>query len=157
MRTLTNAIRQSIFAAQTGEAFLVLLELDHASLAAPIRVTSDAVPTVRGADTFLPFPFEVTIPDEPEGTPPSAELKIDNVDRSILEAIEGLDGNALDVTIVVVPASAPNTTAAGPIVLSLVNIRANALTVEGSLAFEPVLFQSFPATLFGPSLFPGLF
>ena len=68
MRTLSSAAQAAVFAAQTGEAFLVLLELNHADLATPIRVTSDAVATVSNGDTYTPFPFFISLPGKRDAT-----------------------------------------------------------------------------------------
>ena len=42
-RDLSLTAKQAINAPETGEAFIILLTIDHPSLSAPIRVSSDAV------------------------------------------------------------------------------------------------------------------
>lgn len=156
MRTLSSAAQAAITAAQTGEAFLVLLALSHPQLAAPIRVTSDAVATVSGGDTFSPFPFTVQLPAERGDRLAGATLVIDNVDRSVVTALRSI-GSGPTVTLKVVLASSPNTVEAGPFVYTLKNAKYDALTVEGELAFEDILNEAFPGASFVPFSHPGLF
>lgn len=74
----------------TDTAWLVLLTLDHEDLTDSIRVTSDAVSTASGGDVYSPFPFEVILPDDVEGVPPQAQLRIDNTTQEIISALRGL-------------------------------------------------------------------
>lgn len=156
MRTLSSTAQAAIAAAQTGEAFLVLLTLDHDDLDAPIRVTSDAVATVSRGETFTPFPFEVALPSERDDQLAGVRLVIDAVDRSIIIALRDLT-SAPTVTMEVVLGSTPDTVEAGPFEYTLKNATYNALTVEGDLAFEDVLNEAFPGQSFVPFTHPGLF
>ena len=77
-------------AQETGTAWLVLLTITHPGLPTPIRVTSDGVVTVHNGNTFDPFPFEVTLPDDVEGRAPQAHLRIDNTSQEIIALLRGL-------------------------------------------------------------------
>ena len=156
MRTLSSAAQAAVFAAQTGEAFLVLLELDHADLATPIRVTSDAVATVSNGDTYTPFPFFISLPGERDDQLSGTQLTIDAVDRSVIIALRSIS-SAPTVTMQIVLASSPDTIEAGPFVYTLKAATYNASTVEGELAFEDILNEGFPGASFVPTTQPGLF
>lgn len=156
MRTLSSAAQAAIVASETGEAFLVLLTLSHAQLAAPIRVTTDAVATVSGGETFNPFPFTVQLPSERGDQLAGATLVIDNIDRSVVTAMRSI-GSAPTVEVKVVLASDPDTVEAGPFTYTLKNAKYDALTVEGDLAFEDILNEAFPGGSFVPFTHPGLF
>lgn len=156
-RSLPTSITRELFASQSGEAWLVLLTLSHADLPSPIRVSSDGVDTVRGGETYQHFPFTLDLPDEPEDTPPRGRLSICNVDRSILAAIETISGDAMAITITVVPASDPEQTLAGPYEMTLEDIEADALAVSGTLAIENVMNDAYPSDQFTPTQFRGLF
>ena len=52
-RDLTAALKQAIYSSSTEEAFLVLLEITHASLSEPVRVTSDAVATTHDSLSLI--------------------------------------------------------------------------------------------------------
>lgn len=155
-RSLSSAAQAAIFAAQTGQAFLILLTLSHDELAAPIRVTSDAVATVSGGETYNPFPFAIALPQERDDQLASTRLVIDNVDRSIVIALRSIT-SAPEVEMKVVLASSPDTIEAGPFTWTLKGAKYDALTVEGELAFEDILNEAFPGGSFVPQTHPGLF
>ena len=155
-RALSTLTRQALYAQETGEAFLILLTLSHANLAVPIRVTSDALTTVSRGNIFTPFPFDLTLPDDQENKPPAAKLAIDNIDRQIVLAVRSLP-TAPAVLIEIIRAAAPEVVEAQFVDFKLTNVTYDSHRVEGSLTVEDFTAEPFPAAVFSPSLFPGLF
>lgn len=156
MRTLSAAARAAIYAAQTDQVFLQLLELDHADLVSPLRFVSNTESVVHDGNTYLPFPFLVDLPDDKEGQITSARLTVDNVDRQVVTAIRSIE-TAASVTFLVVLASSPDTVEAGPLVFTLRNVSYNAQQVQGELIYEERLNLEVPGLKFTPELFGGLF
>jgi hypothetical protein len=157
-RPLSSAAKAAIFASSTGEAFLCLLTLEHATLPQPIRVSSDGVATVSRGLTFQAFPFEIDMPEESDGAPPKVRLRVCNVDRVITEAVRNAASSSpIEVTLEVVLASQPGTVEAGPFKFKLREVSYDAVVVEGTLAFEDLLNEPFPADTYSPVDFPGLF
>lgn len=155
-RSLSGLTRQALYAPETGEVFLVLLTVSHASLAAPIRITSDSAVTVSRGNSFIPFPFDLVLPDDLEGRAPRARLVIDNIDRQIVSAVRGLS-SAASVLIEIIRAADPDTVEAQFVDFKLTNVSYDAQKVEGDLTIEDFTAEPFPAAIFSPSLFPGLF
>jgi hypothetical protein len=155
-RKVSSLTRQALYAAETGEAFLILLTLNHASLSQPIRVTSDAVTTTSRGNDFVPFPFDLTLPDDQDNRSPRARLVIDNVDRQIVEAVRGLS-SAPSALIEIIRAAAPDTVEAQFVDFKLTNVSYDAQRVEGFLTIEDFTAEPFPSATFSPGLFPGLF
>ena len=154
-RVVSAPMRDAGYAQETGEAPLVLLTIDHPDLTAPIRVTSDAVDTISRLETYIAFPFRVTLPDDTEEAARS-RLEIDNVDRQIVAAVRAVSSPP-SVTIEVVLASSPDLVEAGPFDFELEEARYDVLVVSGELAFEPILDLAVPGDVMSPGLFPGLF
>lgn len=157
MRNPSAAFKKAVFASQTGEAFLVLVAISHPSLAAPLRVTSDGVPTVSGGETFVAYPFQIELAAEGDDVAPRIRLTIDNVDREIVAAIRGAGLAAPTVTVQVVLGSDPDTIEAEFPDFKLRQADYTALTVEGELALEDFTTLPYPYLTFTPSRFPGLF
>jgi len=155
-RDISLTARQALHAAETDEVFIVLLTIDHADLSAPIRVSSDAVDTVSRGDTFVAFPFELTLPEDSDDRPPRARLRIDNVDRRIVLAIRSI-GSTPSVKIEIVRGADPDTVEAVFPDFCLRDLRYDALTVEGTLTLEAFIAEPYPARIFSPAEFPGLF
>ncbi|MDE1151412.1 MAG: DUF1833 family protein [Micavibrio sp.] len=148
--------RQALYAPETADAFLILLTLSHASLAEPIRVTSDAVDTVSRGSQFVAFPFDLTLPDDTEGQSPEARLRIDNVDRQVVKAVRSLN-SAPSVLIEIVRVATPDVIEAQFQDFRLTNVTYDSQVVEGNLSIEDFTMEPFPAAVFAPGNFPGLF
>ena len=155
-RNISAVSKQSLYAAESGEAFLILLTLSHNDMAAPIRVSSDAVDTLSRGHIFTAFPFDISLPDDQENSPPRAKLVIDNIDRQIVSAVRALSSPA-SVLIEIVRAADADTIEAQFIDFKLSNVSYNAQKVEGDLTIEDFTAEPFPSASFSPSLFPALF
>lgn len=156
-RPLSTPALRALFASQTGEAFIVLLTLSHPTLANPIRVCSDGQALISNGNTYVAFPFRISLPAEVEGAPPTTELEIDNVDRSIVKAVREATGEPIQISMSVVLASSPNTIEAGPFDFTLRNVEYDASVVRGQLQYEDILNEPYPGDTMTPSRFPGLF
>ena len=156
-RSLSSTARAAIFAQQTGEVFVVLLALEHPDFSATLRVCSNDTAVTSGGYEYLPFPFDITLPDDIEDAPPRVALRIDNVDRRVVQEIRGIRGNPVTVRLSVVIASNPDAVEAGPFEFALRDVQYDSKTVEGTLMYEDILSESFPADSFTPARFPGLF
>lgn len=155
-RALSLAARTALNAAETGEAFLILLTFTHPGLAAPIRVSGDAVETVSRGETFAAYPFDLLLPDDGEGKSPRARIVIDNIDRQIMAAVRSLQ-SAPTLLIEIVRAADPDTVEAVFHDFRLQNVTYDSQAIEGDLSIEDFTAEPYPAASFSPSLFPGIF
>lgn len=156
MRNLTNAATSAVLSQQTAEVFLSLLVISHSSLPEPLRFVNSREDLVSNGETYLGFPFEITLPTQDGETVSSISLSICNVDRQITEAIRNMSSTA-DITFSVVLASSPDDIELGPIDMSLKEVSYNALTVSGTLQLENLVDTAYPSYNFTPGDFPGLF
>lgn len=155
-RNLSTGARQAIFAAESGEAFIILLTFTHESLATPIRVGSDSVDTVSRGQAYIAYPFDLTLPDDDEGRAPRARLVIDNVDRQIVASLRNLATSPV-LTLEIVRAAAPDVVEAVFHDFRLRNVRYDSHVIEADLTIEDFTAEPYPAGSFCPSLFPGIF
>jgi len=156
-RTLSSAFVESVNASETDQAFLSLITISHADLSEPIRVTSDSVETVSNGNTFVPFPFQLNLPkdeDDPSGV--LAKIKIDAVDRRVVEAIRQISSPP-DFDIQIVLSSDPDAVEVDWPNFKLSNVTYDAQTVEADLVLELLEQEPYPGAKFDPARFPGLF
>lgn len=153
---MTVALTTSAFAADTDDVWLVLVTIDHADLSVPIRVVNNTQDVTSRGDTFTAFPFDVSLPDAREDAPPRARLVIDNVSREIAQAIRTVTG-APSVTLEVIRAADPDTVEMSMPNFTLRNVRWDAAKVQGDLVLEDFTAEPYPAGIFSPASFPGLF
>ncbi len=93
MRVVEDDIRTDFESATSPDALLPFLTIRHRALAQPIRVVSDVMDYLVGPDLFTGMPFEVTVlPDEDAA--PRAQLRVQNVDRRIGEALRAITDRA---------------------------------------------------------------
>jgi hypothetical protein len=154
-RSLSSAAVRALTAQETGEVFLMLVTITHDDIAPLYFANNTETITSRGHD-YLGWPFQVALPDEREDAMPAVQLRIDNIDRRIMESIRGLS-TAPAVALEVVLASAPDVVEAGPFAFTLRGVEYDALTITGTLAPEDVLNEPAMQFSFTPDLFPGLF
>lgn len=155
-RTLSSLAKQAIHAQETGEVFLLLLTLSHASLAQPIRVANNLENVTSNGNTFTAFPFTIVLPQEQEDQPPRMRLVIDNVDRTIVTALRNLTSPPT-IQLDVVLASQPNTLEASFPGFSLRQAQYDQLVVEGELTLEEIVLEPFPEGSFDPQNFAGIY
>lgn len=154
-RSLSSTATASIHAQETGEVWLVLLTIAHSSLATPIRVVNNNEDITSRGNIYQAFPFEIILPGQDPDSLPKAMLRFDNVDRTAISVIRGVEAPP-NVTIEVILASQPDTVEVSFPNLTLRNVKYDATIIEGELFFEnlysePITYQM------TPSRFPGLF
>ena len=153
---LKSLLKEAAFSQETDEVFLVLVTIDHADLTDPIRVVNNTENITLRGDLYIAYPFNITLPDSREDTPPSARLQIDNVSREIGEAIRTMESPAT-VKIEVVRVGSPPFVELSFPEFALRDVNWDALTVSGELRVENFVNEPFPAGIFSPAGFPGLF
>jgi len=155
---VTLSTRQALQAQETGEAFLMLLTIEHPSLPMPIRVSSDKVDTSSRGEAFLAFAFDITLPSDTEDGPPRAQLTIDNVNRQIVAAVRSLAPDPPPTLLVeMVRGAAPDTVERAYPRLDMQSVSYDALRVTAQLGIDSLLREPFPAGRFDRVGFPGLF
>lgn len=157
MRQLSQAALQALLAQDTAEVFIPILKITHPDLTAPILLAYNTETVHRADGDYLPYPFQINIPESSDNEAPTVNLTVDNTDLSVNDAIRSLVGMPT-VEFSVVLASSPDTVEIGPYEMSLQNAQANAQTITGTLGFEQDMFsQSVPAQTYIPTNSPGLF
>lgn len=155
-RSLSSTLRSAVYNQETGEVFLILLEIDHDDLDDPLRFVDNTEDVTSNGDTYTAYPFLIDIPADDSDRLPSVQLSIDNIDRSILEALRGIDSPPT-VNLSVILNSDPDTVELGPLEFTLKNIEYNAFVITGELSYEDILSEGFPKDSFSPENFPGLY
>lgn len=152
--TISDELKQEAWSQQSNLP-LVLLEIDHDDLAEPIRVVNNKEAITSNGEEYVGFPFEIFLPDSSEDAPPRAKLRIDNVSREIGQVIRSI-ATAPSVTIKVIRQTTPDIIEAEFTGMKLTRVPFDALSVEGTLEFEDLSYEPFPAYTFNPANYPGI-
>lgn len=152
---ISSAGLVDLSAQETGTAWITLLTITHEGLPAPIRVTDDAVQTVSNGLTYLPYPFDVLLPDDVEGRIPQSQIRIDNTTQEIIALLRTLTTPpTLDIQVV---------RSATPDVVELsasgLEWRASSFdigTITGTLTIDNLATEEWPPVTFDRARFIGL-
>jgi hypothetical protein len=152
--TISQNLKEDAWS-QESNLPLVLLEIDHEDLAEPIRVVNNKTNITSNGDVYVGYPFDILLPDSAEDAPPRAKLKIDNVSREIAQTIR-LISSPPSVTIKIIRQETPDIIEAEFPGMTLRVVPYDALTVEGTLEFEDLVREPYPAYTFNPANYPGI-
>lgn len=155
-RNVSVAAMQGALAQQTDEVYLILLEVDHPNLGAPLRFVNNDANVTSGGNVYTAFPFEVTMPDDKEGKEPQAEIKVDNVSRELIDEVRTLTSPP-SMTLSVILLSSPNTIEWGPLDLETQGVTYDAYSITFNLGYSAFIAEPFPYRKFNSVDFPGMF
>lgn len=155
-RTVSSVTKQAFLKQQTDRVFLVLVELDHADLASPIRLVNNYENITSNGDVYSAAAFSFTPPVEEDGTIKNSSISFDNVDRAIVEAVRSIS-SAPTVSVSIIRADAPDTVEAGPWVFYLRGVSYDLHVVAGELYPDNPLRLSASTVSYRNTNFPGLF
>lgn len=146
---------------ERSDAWLWLLEVTHADLAAPVRLTSNAEPVTKtGGEEFLPAPFEIDLGDEVEDRPPAPKIVVQDLNDELRVLLRSMtDTDPPLVTVELVLASDVDTP----------QFRQTGLQMAGDITYGPGgvteiplshgdgTAKAFPGELVTPSTVPAAF
>lgn len=169
MRTLTPAMINALTGAQTSEVFIILVAITHTDLGSSpdqtIRFSSDPTTrhtttplvykTVSRGDDYYFIPMAVTLPNDSDGAPSTAQLSISNVGRDLIELLRSVSSPA-QVTLELVLASDPDEVGFELPVLDMTSANWDKDTVSLTLTIEALDREPYPAGSFDPASFPAL-
>lgn len=135
-RAYSPEYKSTLAAVSAPEAPLVLLEINHVDLVAPIRVVNDTQNITSNGNTFTAYPFKFILPSDYENQLPKAKIAIDNIGRDLMEWIESSGGAAgATIRFMQIMRSRPNQIE-WEITMSLYNLQVNPMEVTAELGFE---------------------
>jgi hypothetical protein len=156
-RTYSAQYKSTLAKVSAEEAPLILVEINHPELVAPIRVVNDTENITSNGEEFIAFPFSVILPDDYENKLPRARIAISNVGRDLMFWLETTDGGiGSTATFRQLMRSRPDTVE-WEITMALFNITANNLEVTAELGFENLFAKPAISISYRPENSAGLF
>lgn len=140
-----------------NHGFIELMVLDHASFTTLIYLVNDTRDWTIGGQLYVGLPFAVKLPSAVQKENPRAQIRIDNVGRSLTAAIEALPvGAALTATLQMVSRATP-TVVDYAFVAQLSGIELTTSMMTASMGPDDTMRQSAVRIRFDPANTPGLF
>lgn len=156
-RNVSANAQAGMNAVSSRERPVILLEIAHPDLAAPVRVVRDTQDLTSNGNLFVAMGFDITLPDDLGEGLPRARLSIDNVGRELttwLEASRG--GQGATCRIMQVMRSTPDVIEFD-LTMDLSNVVMTASRVSGQLGFDDTLNRPGVTLTYRPDTAPGLF
>src|SRR5262245_28100866 len=156
-RTLTARTVREIALRESGEAYLLAVSISHPAIPGGVlRIVNNTQPIVSRGMTFAPRGFYWTMPDDDDKAGGEAEFSFDNVDQATTDWLRQIT-TPPDVTIELIGASMPDVVELEVTDLKLRGVTIDASRVSGKLTHEDVLNARFPADVYSPQEWAGLF
>lgn len=169
--TVSASFRRSAEANFADEVDLVFLTISHELLIDPIRVVWDNKDFIYNGNTFIGFPFDITLLSD-DDTPPKAKLTIQNVDPRIGDTLRTLRSpprlkiellSSADFDLNADPrveiSSSPDVPAVVFVAdkLFLTNVSVDIMQISGDIVGWDYLQRVWPGKRATQSIFPALF
>lgn len=171
MKSVSLNARLSHDASFSDEIEVGLIKISHASLDAPVRLSTDPTkvvaydPLAYGTySTWLtedgsPFLFalmSLNHPDDFDDRPQEASLTFSNVDNDIAKMLRGFNDQAV-IDMAIVLAGSPDHVESQVRGLKLVGASGDAESVTLTISREPITSEPWPSGRMTRQRFPGLF
>jgi len=122
----------------------------------PLYLVNNNEEFVSNGITYLPYPFELVLPEDTGDKLPTVKLTISNVDGAIVDAIRGF-ATAPQISVQLVSSAYPDVIEKKLDYLQLRNVSYDAMTISGTLETINVLSRRFPDESYDPVHFPAIF
>lgn len=155
-RTFSATTKQAMLASETGEGYLTLISISHPELDGVLRVVCNTEDIVSRGDTFVAYPFEMTLPSDEEEAPPAARVTIDNIDLQVANTLRSINSPATFL-MEIVRIEDLDTVEETFSNFQLRNIDGDLMQINGDLTIEDMTSEPFPYLKFGPKRFRGLY
>lgn len=124
-----------------------------------LHLVNDKQSLFVGSQEYLPWAFNVSLPDQNDEGNKSCRLQIDNSDVQIYKAIKKAVTESKSITcdISIVMSTSPEYPEQGPLHFVLKNLSVNAQTISGELFDLYMSDRNFTMMKYSTEDFPGLF
>jgi len=131
-------------APESGEVFLVMLEISHPTWVTPFYMVDNTVNVTSEGHEYIAWPFDLILGADDGERLPEVKLIIDNVDRKLVEIIR-TTVDAPQMAIKLVLASQPDIVEVYISGLTLRDVEFDAFKITWTLYSESLSDQRFPA------------
>ena len=131
MRPITSRLLAELYAGESSAVLVPLVKLTHANWSEPVRLVRDDAALTHAGEEYLPFPFEISLPDDRDKGFPVLKWTASNVSREIIGQFRAITGEVLG-RVVYVLTSHPDVVEVGPFEVEITGIGtlSNPVTAE---------------------------
>lgn len=139
------------------DAPLMLLEISMKDSADTLYLVNDTSDWISNGQSYVGFPFRITMPDNVSGQTPKAVLEIDNVGRSLTQDLEAFNpGDTVKAVIKITDRANPNLIFSR-ILLPMLSVSVTPSVVTANAGWGGLLDQRAVLLVSNPFTTPGNF
>ncbi len=154
-RSISDNLKEQLNSQESGDPFLLLVTITHASFGS-IRFVNNIDDVISRGETYFAFPIKIVLPVDDGETTPIIKMTLDNVSLELIDELRSVTTPA-QVTVEAILASAPDFVEIGYDDLTLGSIQYNQTTITANLTFDDILNTTIPSEKYEPDNFPGIF
>lgn len=137
---------------------LLLITIAHPELAGGVlRLVRDYAPVTSRGNVYTPTALQVRWMGAQPDRPSRASLRLDDVDKTLLDALRSVRKPAPVVTIEAVLASSPDVVQTAITGCEMRELPYDSVSIEGDLTLPAIDDVAFPPRLYTPSIAPAIF
>lgn len=166
MRTFTQRAYEGLIQQVTEEIFLALLTLEMewrddtgAKQIDVVRVVAGAASDiVSNSETYIPYPFEISLPADSNESAETVELVIDNTDLMLMQSLRRAT-KPLTISLQIVLEATPDTVELELADMECISVEVDASTIRARLLINNTWDKKWPSVgeTYDPRQCPGLF
>ena len=168
--SLSEAMKEAYASAPDDEVILLTIEMRHPSFTEPLRVVRNHVALTGTLETtapanpgeaveFLPYAFDLNLPEVTETGRPEIRIAIENISREIVAALEAAVQTVHRIEVTYRAWLLSDTTCPQndpPMTMVVTNVTATAKTVEMTAGFTDLTKLAYPKKKYTLEQFPSL-
>lgn len=158
MSGLTPDALASLLAEETDACYLPAITIDHAALPAPQRLVGNTQSVTYAGEVYVASDLKLGLATDTDETVPQARATLENISLALVEFLRSIDTPA-DVNLLClrVDGNGAVSCVLGPLPQSLLHVRMDAVTIDGTLGYDhDLLNQPAVKDFFNEAVAPGL-
>jgi|SRR5262245_17190406 len=156
-RAFTPRTVREIALRESGEAYLLMATITHPEIPdGVLRVVNNTEPIVSRGETFEARGFLWALPEDADDAGGEIDFGWDNIDQATTDWLRSIT-TPPDIVIEVIGASDPDVVELAVGDLQLRGASIDASRVMGKLMHEDVMNYRYPADIYSPEEWPGLY
>jgi hypothetical protein len=156
LNQLSPELIAQLYAQESTDPFLPLLELSHPSFAETIRLVNNTVDVVSNGNTYRHYPFRLVLPADDGETVRAVELELDNTSAELIDELRSIV-DPVQCKITLVLASDLDTPQIVLDFLELRSIEYDSRNIKAVIVMDDFLNTEVPSERYTPTNFPGIF
>ena len=154
-RIISQRFRSAMYAPETGEAVIPLVEMTRDGWREPVRLAANGEDVEHQGETYIAYPFMISLPDDEDEGQPVMRWEADNTSLELIDELR-VSARKIYVTVRWVLLSNPDF-AEIELDGEMPGVEYDAERITGQITVEPMLDEPLSRLAFNPETFPGLF